>query len=84
MMMRNKNIVFLLKVVMVFGILLSVTGVFLSVYEPRIWVIGVVGIFISSRFVAVGMILSLQTKIFITFSLMKRRADMADQKAKHP
>jgi hypothetical protein len=34
--MINKNIVFLLKVVMVSGILLIVTGVYLSMYEPRI------------------------------------------------
>jgi hypothetical protein len=47
-------------------------------------VVGIVGIVSIAGFVAFGMILFLPTKIFITFLLMKREADMAAQKAKHP
>jgi hypothetical protein len=70
--MRNKNIVFLLEVVMVSGILLIVTGIYLHIYEPRIHAMGVVGIVISAGFVAFGMILSLATKMFINFVNEKR------------
>jgi hypothetical protein len=52
---------------MVSGIRLIVTGIYLHIYEPRIHAMGVVGIVISAGFVAFGMILSLATKMFITF-----------------
>lgn len=66
---------------MVSCILLIVTGVYFHMYEPRIQAMGVVGIVISSGFVAFGMILSLPTKMFITFFVNKREADMAVKKS---
>ncbi|MFT4810162.1 MAG: hypothetical protein ACI9LX_003520 [Paraglaciecola sp.] len=45
---------------------------------------GVAGIVISAGFVAFEMILSLPTKMFLTFLLMKRETDITAQKAKHP
>ncbi|MFQ3231966.1 MAG: type III secretory pathway component EscU [Reinekea sp.] len=80
--MKDDQIIKLLKVVMAVGILLLLTGIYLHMYEPRIEAMGVTGILISSGCVAFGMILSLPTKMFITFLLVKREADMAKQKNK--
>ena len=80
--MKDDKIIRLLKVIMVVGILLILTGVYLHMYEPRIEAMGVTGIVISAAFVAFGMILSLPTKMFITFLLVKREADMSKPKTK--
>jgi hypothetical protein len=45
---------------------------------------GTTGILISATCVAFGIILSLPTKMFITFLLVKREADMAKPKFKMP
>ena len=80
--MKDEKIIRLLKVIMVVGILLILTGIYLHMYEPRIEAMGVTGILISAAFVAFGMILSLPTKMFITFLLVKREADMSKPKTK--
>jgi hypothetical protein len=82
--MTDDEIITLLKVVMVLGILFIMTGIYLHVYEPRTETMGVTGIVISAGCVAFGMILSLPTKIFITFLLVKREAHMAKPKTKQP
>lgn len=82
--MRDNRIIALLKVVMLCGLLLIVTGIYLHLFEPRMEAMGVTGILISAGCVAFGMILSLPTKIFITFLLVKREADMANHKIKLP
>ena len=80
--MKDNEIIRLLKVVMITGLLLILTGIYLHMYEPRIEAMGVTGILISAGCVAFGMVLSLPTKMFITFLLVKREADMARPKAK--
>lgn len=80
--MTNDKFITLLKVVMVFGLLLIATGIYLHLFEPRIEEMGVTGIVISAGCVAFGMVLSLPTKMFLTFLLVKREADMAIQKQK--
>ena len=80
--MKDNEIIRLLKVVTITGLLLILTGIYLHMYEPRIEAMGVTGILISAGCVAFGMILSLPTKMFITFLLVKREADMARPKAK--
>ena len=80
--MKDEKIIRLLKVIMVVGILLILTGIYLHMYEPRIEAMGVTGILISAAFVAFGMILSLPTKMFITLLLVKREADMSKPKTK--
>jgi len=69
---------------MVFGVFLILTGIYLHMYDPRIEAMGVTGILISAGCVALGRILSLPTKMFITFLLVKREADMAKPKSKSP
>lgn len=80
--MKDNRIITLLKVVMVCGLLLIATGVYLHLYEPRIEAMGVTGIIISAGCVAFGMILSLPTKMFMTLLLVKREADIANHKSK--
>ena len=80
--MSDGKIITILKVVMLFGILLIITGIYLHMFDPRIEAMGVSGILISAGCVAFGMILSLPTKMFITFLLVKREADMFKPKAK--
>lgn len=80
--MQDDKIIKLLKVVMISGLLLILTGIYLHMYEPRIEAMGVTGILISAGCVAFGMILSLPSKMFITFLLVKREADMARTKNK--
>jgi hypothetical protein len=82
--MSDHKIIRLLKVVMIFGISLILTGIYLHMYEPRVEAMGVTGIFIGAICIAFDMILSLPTKIFITFLLVKREADMAKPKSKMP
>lgn len=79
--MTNDRLITLLKVIMICGLLLILTGIYLHLYEPRIEAMGVTGIIISAGCVAFGMILSLPTKMFITFLLVKREADMANLKS---
>jgi hypothetical protein len=81
--MNDRKIIKLLKV-MIFGISLIPTGIYLHMYEPRIEAMGITGILISATCVAFGIILSLPTKMFITFLLVKREADMAKPKCKMP
>jgi hypothetical protein len=80
--MSNDKIITLFKIVMVFGILLILTGVYLHIYEPRIEAMGVTGILISVVSEAFSKILSLPTKMFMTFLLVKLEADMNNSEAK--
>lgn len=82
--MKDNKIITLLKVVMTCGILLILTGIYLHIYDPRIEEMGVTGIVISAACVAFGMVLSLPTKMFMTFLLVKREADIANTKFKGP
>ncbi|AEY01587.1 hypothetical protein GU3_09155 [Oceanimonas sp. GK1] len=72
--MSDTMLIRVLKTAMIIGIMLIVLGVYLhnsSHMEP----LGVKGILISAGCVAVGMALSLPTKMYLTFVLMKREND---------
>ncbi|WJG09532.1 hypothetical protein [Aliiglaciecola sp. LCG003] len=73
--MKDKQIIRLLKVVMSVGILLILLGIYFHLFDPRIAEMGVNGILISSACVAIGTALSLPTKMFITFLLMKHEQE---------
>ncbi|GAB5382412.1 MAG: hypothetical protein Alis3KO_38720 [Aliiglaciecola sp.] len=47
----------------------------LGLFNSHIEEMGIKGIIISAACVAIGMILSLPTKMFLTFILVKREAD---------
>ena len=57
------------------GISLILAGVYCHMYSETIEQMGVTGIVISACLVAIGMILSLPTKMYLTFILVKREED---------
>ncbi|MDM7860305.1 hypothetical protein QTP81_06830 [Alteromonas sp. ASW11-36] len=72
--MTDKQIITLLKVVMCFGLLLILLGIYLHNFSETMESMGVTGIIISAVCVAVGMALSLPTKMYLTFIWVKREA----------
>ena len=62
----------ILQVVMVSGLLLILLGIYFHNYSPAIAAMGVKGMVISACTVAIGMIMSLPTKMYLTFVLVKR------------
>lgn len=76
--MSDKKIIRLLKIVMSIGISLILIGVYFHMFNETIENMGVTGIVISACFVAIGMIMSLPTKMFLTFVLVKREQQHLD------
>ncbi|GGD62949.1 hypothetical protein [Lacimicrobium alkaliphilum] len=72
--MTNLMFIKVLKMIMILGITLIIIGVFLH-FSPAVQAMGVSGILLSAFFVAFGMILSLPTKIYLTFLLMKNESE---------
>tara|TARA_B100000700_G_scaffold299428_1_gene366491 strand:+ start:177 stop:422 length:246 start_codon:yes stop_codon:yes gene_type:complete len=73
--MTDKQLILLLKIIMSIGISLILAGVYCHMYSETIEQMGVTGIVISACLVAIGMILSLPTKMYLTFILVKREED---------
>ena len=73
--MRDKHIIRLLKIVMLIGISLILLGVYLHNFSETMESMGITGIIISASCVAIGMVLSLPTKMYLTFIWVKREAD---------
>ena len=69
--MSDTMLIRVLKTAMLIGITLILLGVYLH-NSSHMEALGVTGILISAGCVAVGMILSLPTKMYLTFVLMKR------------
>ena len=75
--MTNEKLILFLKIIMSTGICLILLGIYCHMYSDTIEAMGVTGIVISACLVAVGMIMSLPTKMYLTFMLVKREADAA-------
>ena len=73
--MTDKQLILLLEIIMSIGISLILAGVYCHMYSETIEQMGVTGIVISACLVAIGMILSLPTKMYLTFILVKREED---------
>jgi hypothetical protein len=73
--MSDKKLILILKMMMVTGITLILLGVYFHLFNQTIEEMGVNGIIISAACVAIGMALSLPTKIFLTFVLVKREIE---------
>lgn len=73
--MSDKKIILILKIAMAFGVCLILLGVYFHLFNQTIEQMGVNGIIISAACVAIGMALSLPTKMFLTFVLMKREIE---------
>lgn len=73
--MLDKNIMRLLKCLMTTGILLIILGIYFHFYNGTIEEMGIKGIIISAGFLAVGMIISIPSKMLITFLLVNREIE---------
>ena len=73
--MTDQKLILLLKIIMSIGISLILAGVYCHMYSETIEQMCVTGSVISACLVAIGMILSLPTKMYLTFILVKREED---------
>jgi hypothetical protein len=71
----DKKIMLILKVCISIGIFLILLGIYFHNFSPMIEKMGVNGIIISAVCIALGMILSLPTKMYLTFILVKRESE---------
>jgi hypothetical protein len=83
--MTEQKLITLLKVSITIGLCLLLLGVYLHNFSEYMESLGVTGIIISAVCIAFGLIFSLPTKMYLTFLLVKREADLqAVEKAKQP
>ncbi|QOL25321.1 hypothetical protein LP316_13620 [Thalassotalea sp. LPB0316] len=73
--MSEDGLIKLLKIVIVIGLCLLLLGHYLISYANLPQTMGVNGMIISAACVAIGLILSLPTKMYLTFLLVKREND---------
>lgn len=80
--MTDKKLLLILKTCITIGMLLILLGIYLHNFSEMIEAMGVKGITISAMCIALGMILSLPTKMYLTFILVKQEAvkQKADKK----
>ena len=78
--MTDKKILLILKICITIGIVLILLGIYLHNFSEMIEAMGVKGIIISAMCIALGMILSLPTKMYLTFILVKQESDKKKQK----
>ena len=65
------------------GLCLLLLGIYFHNFSEYMESLGVTGIIISAVCIALGLIFSLPTKMYLTFLLVKREADLqASEKAK--
>nr|WP_283102749.1 hypothetical protein [Shewanella abyssi] len=62
------------------GLLLILLGIYLHNFSESIEAMGVTGIIISAMCIALGMVLSLPTKMYLTFILVSREAEINKSK----
>ena len=70
--MQDNNIMLLLKCFMFSGIFLIALGLYFHFFSATIDAMGISGFIISAACVAIGMILSIPTKMVMTFYLVSR------------
>lgn len=84
----DKNIITILKVVMTTGLCLIGLGVYFHMFSEWAEELGVTGIILSACLVAIGMIMSLPTKMYLTFVLVKleheKEAELREQQRQGP
>lgn len=77
--MTDTRILRLLKIIMLCGIGLILLGIYFHNFSATIEAMGVTGIIISAVCVAVGMAMSLPTKMYLTFIWVKHESDAAKE-----
>lgn len=73
--MTEHQTIKLLKIVIVIGLCLLLLGHYLLTYSGLPESMGVTGIIISATLIALGLIFSLPTKMYLTFILVKRESE---------
>ncbi|MGS0676638.1 hypothetical protein [Shewanella sp. 30m-9] len=71
----DQKLILILKTCIGIGLCLILLGIYLHNFNDTIHAMGVTGIIISAVCVAFGMVLSLPTKMYLTFILVKRETD---------
>jgi len=80
--MNDKKLIRLLKISIFIGLCLLTTGIYLHNYSDYMESLGVTGIIISAACIALGLVFSLPTKMYLTFLLVKREADQQNSNKK--
>ncbi len=81
--MPEQTLIKLLKISIGIGLSLLALGIYLHNFSHYMESLGVTGIIISAVCIAFGLVFSLPTKMYLTFLLVKREADLqADEKEK--
>lgn len=70
--MNDKKLMVVLKIVIVIGLCLLLLGHYLLSYAHLPEKMGITGIIISAACIALGLVLSLPTKMYLTFVIMKK------------
>ncbi|AZG33567.1 MAG: hypothetical protein V7771_09400 [Shewanella psychromarinicola] len=73
--MSDNKLILVLKLCITMGISLILLGIYCHNFSETIEMMGVKGIMISAMCVAIGMALSLPTKMYLTFILVKRETE---------
>ncbi|MFT5790477.1 MAG: hypothetical protein ACI8SJ_002606 [Shewanella sp.] len=73
--MTDSKLILLLKTCITMGLILILLGIYFHNFSDTIEAMGVTGIIISAMCIALGMVLSLPTKMYLTFLLVKHEAD---------
>ncbi|MCW8834526.1 MAG: hypothetical protein OQK09_00025 [Colwellia sp.] len=73
--MSEQKLIKLLKISIAIGLCLLVLGIYLHNFSDYMESLGVTGIIISAVCIAIGLIFSLPTKMYLTFLLVKRETD---------
>ena len=74
--MPEQTLIKLLKISISIGLSLLLLGIYLHNFSAYMESLGVTGIIISALCIAFGLIFSLPTKMYLTFLLVKREADL--------
>ncbi len=80
--MTEKRLIILLKTSIGIGLCLLLLGVYLHMFSDYMASLGVAGIIISAMCIAFGLVFSLPTKMYLTFLLMKREAEIQGKETK--
>ncbi len=70
--MSEQRLMLLLKISIGIGLCLISLGIYFHMFSEYMESLGVTGIIISALCIALGLIFSLPTKMYLTFLLMKR------------
>jgi membrane-bound ClpP family serine protease len=80
--MSEQRLILLLKSSIILGLCLISLGIYFHMFSDYMHSLGVRGIIISALCIALGLIFSLPTKMYLTFLLMKREAELASKTPK--